>query len=106
MNGDPTQHYVINAILFILMIVRYLTGPLGDLLRLGLVISTGYGVASNLDAYYAWKLEMPHFGQTQAAFIVKIMLASFIIADLVKDYFAWRYDQWRRELVSFVEKSK
>ena len=107
MNGDPTQHYVINAVLFMLFIVRYVWGPPSDLLRLGLVCTMALGVLINLNFYYQGPLSfLPMFADSPAGFAGKVVVFVFLVADLAKDFLAWHHDAHMREFVNYVKGSR
>ena len=101
---SPTPHYVINALLFMLLIVRYVWGPLTDFLRLGLVFAMGLGVVINLNTYYEGPLNMlPVFANSPAGFACKLILFTFLVTDLGKDFFAWRHELHMREFIDYVK---
>ena len=104
---SPVPHYVINALLFALFIVRYVWGPPSDLLRLGLVCTMALGVIINLNFYYEGPFSfLPIFADSPAGFSGKLVVFIFLVADLVKDFFAWRHDARMREFVNYVKGSR
>jgi len=101
MNGTP--HYVTDAAILVLATVRYLWGPATDLTRLGLMVCAFTLVLNDMSSYYqfeSFRLDLGRLGETP---LVKILLALFIAADLLRDYLLERK---RQSLGNWAERKR
>ena len=92
MIADPVTHYVLDAILLVLAIIRYLWGSLTNLTRLGIVVCFLELSIANMDSYY--RMIQPDFspGGPAPRILGKMLLLIFIVADLVRDYIFGNYE--------------
>jgi len=102
-------HFVLNVLTLILIVVRYLWGPLNDLTRLGLVVMVTWMVGNDLEFYFNWHYDFLSFwtGTTsEKQIIARSIFLVFLIADLVRDYMRWRFNHYMRSLLSYVRGSE
>ena len=86
MIADPITHYVLDAIILILAIVRYLWGSLTNLTRLGIVMCFLELNLANFDSYHMLLRPEISPGGPAGRILGKTLLAVFIVADLVREY--------------------
>lgn len=94
------EHYVLNAVLFMLTGIRYFWGSPNDMLRLGLFLICGWVVVGDMDFYYQWPLQLPTFGVGPRETITKLMLIATLLIDIGRDYIRVRF---RRRLLDIKE---
>ena len=97
------EHYILNAVIFLLAGVRYFWGDPNDMLRLGLFLTVGFSVIGDMDFYYQWPLNLPTFGLGKRETISKCLLILTLVVDLGRDYYKLRFRRRLKELASFVK---
>ena len=91
MIADNITHYILDMVILTLAVVRYLWGPLTDLTRLGVVFCFMVLVINDIEYHY--DILSPIFSPGPPVFRIsaKLLLALFLIADLIRDYLLQRY---------------
>src|SRR5262245_25466656 len=86
MTAEYTTHYVLDVVILVLAIIRYLWGSPLDLTRLGIVLCFLSLAVGNFDFYY--KIFSPQFapGPPAARITGKLLLFIGLMADLMRDY--------------------
>lgn len=96
------EHFILNAVLFLLAGVRYFWGSPNDMLRLGLFLTLGWSVIGDMDYYYQWPLNLPSFGLGERETISKMLLITTFVIDLGRDYFRYRLLRRMKEITEYL----
>lgn len=94
------ENLFLDAVLFVLLTVRYLWGSATDMLRMILFVFAAYAVFSDLNIYYGWHVPWLTFSIAERQVFGKAVIGLFLVADLLKDYLEIRRRDYVRNLIS------